>query len=244
MKAYGKSVTGLKRKNNEDAIYISDENSELKNLYIVADGMGGHNAGEVASNSAITAFNQYIHDNIHEIKEEEILDLLVSAVQYCNTDIYQKSSENESLSEMGTTLIAAVVMNHKLYVTHVGDSRLYVFKKEGEMRQLTNDHSYVMELVKLGKITREEAAVHPNRNIITRAVGTHATVEVDTIIENLFEGDIILICSDGLSTMVDDWGMKEILSKDENQEQKVQALIDKANEKGGLDNISIIMIEE
>ena len=243
MKAYGKSVTGLKRKNNEDAIYISDENSELKHLYIVADGMGGHNAGEVASNSAITAFNQYIHDNVHEIKEEEILDLLVSAVQHCNTDIYQKSSVDEHLSEMGTTLIAAVVMNHKLYVTHVGDSRLYIFREE-EIRQLTNDHSYVMELVRLGKITREEAAVHPNRNIITRAVGTHETVEVDTIIENLFEGDIILICSDGLSTMVDDWEMKEILSKEETQEQKVQALIDKANEKGGLDNISIILIQE
>lgn len=243
MKAYGKSVTGLKRKNNEDAIYISDRNSELKNLYIVADGMGGHNAGEVASNSAIAAFNQYIHDNFHEIKEEEILDLLVSAVQYCNTDIYQKSSNDESLSEMGTTLIAAVIMNHKLYVTHVGDSRLYIFR-EGEIHQLTNDHSYVMELVRLGKITREEAAVHPNRNIITRAVGTRETVEADTIIENLFEGDIILICSDGLSTMVDDWEMKEILSRNENQEQKVQALIDKANENGGLDNISIIMIEE
>lgn len=243
MKAYGKSVTGLKRKNNEDAIYISDENSILKNLCIVADGMGGHNAGEVASNDAITAFNQYIYNNIHEMKEEEILDLLVSAVQFCNADIYQKSVSNEILSEMGTTFIAAVMMNHRLYITHVGDSRLYIFR-EGKIRQLTNDHSYVMELVRLGKITREEAAVHPNRNIITRAIGTHETVETDTIIENLLEGDSILICSDGLSTMVEDWEMEEILNKNENQEQKVQALIDKANEKGGLDNISIIMIEE
>lgn len=243
MRAYGKSVTGLKRKNNEDAIYIATEESSLKNLYIVADGMGGHNAGEVASNGTIEAFQEYAQSHIDSMQNEnEILDILVEAVQYCNSVIYHKSIESEKLSEMGTTLIIAVILNNKLYVTHVGDSRLYLYR-QGEIRQLTNDHSYVMELVRLGKITREEAAVHPNRNVITRAVGTHQTIEIDTIIEPLLEGDKILICSDGLSTMVDDWEIEEVLKKELTGEEKVQALIDKANANGGLDNISLIIIE-
>ena len=234
MKAVGNSVIGMRRTNNEDAIYINEQ----KNLYLVADGMGGCNAGEVASSTAISAFVKAMEN----AENGEILDKMMSAVAQCNKEVYQKSRENIEFLDMGTTLVAVTIENEKMFVVHVGDSRVYLFR-ENNLQQITTDHSYVMELVKIGSITREEAEVHPKRNIITRAIGIREDVEADTIIEYMKQGDKILLCTDGLSNMVSKGEMTKILIEQCSTEEKVKKLVVLANEKGGLDNISLILIE-
>lgn len=241
MQSAGKSVVGMRRDNNEDAIFLSHEESPVQGLYIVADGMGGCNAGEVASQLAIDAFLQSITEEA--AKTTEPLDMLVGGIVAANQAVYQKSLESESFSEMGTTMVGAMVKEQRLYVAHVGDSRAYVCR-DGHMKQLTIDHSYVMELVRLGNLTMEQAAVHPKRHIITRAVGIKDTVEVDTVIFELAKGDQILMCSDGLSNMLLPEEMAALLSANESPETKCGRLVDLANQKGGLDNISVILIEE
>ena len=234
MKAVGNSVIGMRRTNNEDAIYINEQ----KNLYLVADGMGGCNAGEVASSTAISAFVKAMEN----AENGEILDKMMSAVAQCNKEVYQKSRENIEFLDMGTTLVAVTIENEKMFVVHVGDSRVYLFR-ENNLQQITTDHSYVMELVKIGSITREEAEVHPKRNIITRAIGIREDVEADTIIEDMKQGDKILLCTDGLSNMVSKGEMTKILIEQCSTEEKVKKLVVLANEKGCLDNISLILIE-
>lgn len=234
MKAVGNCVIGMRRTNNEDAIYINEQ----KNLYLVADGMGGCNAGEVASSTAISAFVEAMEN----AENGETLDKMMNAVVECNKKVYQKSRENIEFLDMGTTLVAVTIENGKMFVVHVGDSRVYLFR-ENNLQQITTDHSYVMELVKIGSITREEAEVHPKRNIITRAIGIREDVEADTVIEDIKQGDKILLCTDGLSNMVSKAEMAKILIEQCSTEEKVKKLIALANEKGGLDNISLILIE-
>lgn len=242
MEAVGSSVTGITRSNNEDSIYISSEEDRFKNLYIVADGMGGHNGGEVASKSAIEFFLQYIKFHADEgALTEDLPDLLVGGITYCNEKIYKKSLQNNSLSGMGTTFTCAVIEKGKATIAHVGDSRVYLYRKNA-LSQLTKDHSYVMEMVKRGKISFEDAATHPKRNIITRAVGSAETVETDVFVENLEENDILLICSDGLSAMVMDDKIQQIISSGENLDGILKKLINEANNNGGRDNISAIII--
>ena len=220
MKAVGNSVIGMRRTNNEDAIYINEQ----KNLYLVADGMGGCNAGEVASSTAISAFVKAMEN----AENGEILDKMMSAVAQCNKEVYQKSRENIEFLDMGTTLVAVTIENEKMFVVHVGDSRVYLFR-ENNLQQITTDHSYVMELVKIGSITR--------------AIGIREDVEADTIIEDMKQGDKILLCTDGLSNMVSKGEMTKILIEQCSTEEKVKKLVVLANEKGGLDNISLILIE-
>lgn len=234
MKAVGNSVIGMRRKNNEDAIYVNEE----KRLYIVADGMGGCNAGEVASSTAIT----YFVEAMEKTENEEILDRMMFATRACNQIVYQKAKKNIEYMDMGTTIVAATIENDKVYVIYVGDSRAYRFR-DNDMRQITTDHSYVMELVKIGSITIEEAEVHPKKNIITRAIGVREDVEPDIVIADIKQGDKILLCTDGLSNMVSKKEMAKILVKEISTEEKVKELILLANEKGGLDNISLILIE-
>ena len=234
MKAVGNSVIGMRRTNNEDAIYINEQ----KNLYLVADGMGGCNAGEVASSTAISAFVEAMEN----AENGETLDKMMSAIAQCNKKVYQKSRENVEFLDMGTTLVAVTVENEKMFIVHVGDSRVYLFR-ENNLQQITTDHSYVMELVKIGSITREEAEVHPKRNIIARAIGIREEVEADTVIEDVKQGDKILLCTDGLSNMVSKGEMTKILIEQCSTEEKVKKLVVLANEKGGLDNISLILIE-
>ncbi|NDO46816.1 Stp1/IreP family PP2C-type Ser/Thr phosphatase [Clostridium sp. MD294] len=234
MKAVGNSVIGMRRTNNEDAIYINEQ----KNLYLVADGMGGCNAGEVASSTAITAFVEAMENAVNG----ETLDKMINAVAQCNKKVYKKSKENIEFLDMGTTLVAVTIENEKMFVVHVGDSRVYLFR-ENNLQQITTDHSYVMELVKIGSITREEAEVHPKRNIITRAIGIREEVEADTIIEEIKQGNKILLCTDGLSNMVSKKEITKILIEQCSTEEKVKKLVALANEKGGLDNISLILIE-
>ena len=242
MNALGKSVTGLVRKNNEDSIYISPPDSPLS-LYIVADGMGGHKAGEIASGYSVEIFADFIKSRTEEeINADNLLDTIVEGVLLCNTKLYEKSKENESFEGMGTTFTCAAIEKGTLYIAHVGDSRAYMYRK-GKLKQLTRDHSFVMEMVKQGKLTLEEAHNHPNRNVITRAVGSEKTILVDTVVERLEPEDKILLCSDGLTNMVSDTQIAEILNKNENLETETEKLIDTANNMGGIDNISAIIID-
>ena len=213
MIAIGRTSEGRVRDNNEDAIYISKTTDILKKLCIVADGMGGHNAGEVASNTAIRAFNEYIAENYNPKEHgDEILEAMVGAVQHANDELCRQSFLNPELDGMGTTFTAVCVHNKKMYYVHVGDCRIYTFKS-GKLEQITHDHSYVMDLVKMGQITAEEARVHPKRNIITRALGIPENVDVDTGIIHIKKDEMILICSDGLSGMLTDDEITEILKK-------------------------------
>lgn len=238
MRSFGKSVEGMQRKNNEDSIYVGNENMPVKNIFIVADGMGGHNAGEVASGHAIEKFVEYVKDNYDS---ENILDVLLEGVIAANKAVYEEAVNNENENGMGTTFTCACIENEKLYAVHVGDSRIYILKNN-KLQQITNDHSFVMEMVKQGRITLEEARVHPKRNVITRAVGTEETVDVDTIIKDLGEDDVVLICSDGLSGMMCDEDIEKIINENEDVCQCVEKLVEKANENGGKDNISAIII--
>ncbi len=245
MNSSGRCEVGMKRKNNEDSIFIFNTGYAcLPNLYIVADGMGGHNAGEVASKSAIQFFCEYIHNNstTRNAREDEILDLLVSGVHYVNEKILEESKKVPEYEGMGTTFTVLVVKEDKAFIAHVGDSRVYLIRDHA-INQVTNDHSYVADLVKLGEITAEEARIHPRRNLITRAIGADSNVYADTKILNLHQSDLILMCSDGLTTMLDDNEILEILNENTSLEHGAQILLNEANQKGGLDNISIILIQ-
>ncbi len=241
MIAVGESVKGLIRLNNEDSFYISGCNDKIKNLYIVADGMGGHKAGEIASKKAIEYFLEYINENINDCLNEEITDCLVGALAYCNEKIYQTSKSQNDFEGMGTTFTCGVIEKNKLIVVHVGDSRAYIFGANS-YRQVTGDHSFVMEMVRLGRLTTEEASEHPKKNIITKAVGTEKSIEADVFVEELKEGDFILICSDGLTNMVQDSRIAEIIKENSKIEDSLKSLVDEANKNGGRDNISVVLI--
>lgn len=246
MDSVGRCEKGMCRTTNEDAIFIFNTTFGcLPNLYIVADGMGGHNAGEVASNSAIQFFCEYIHDNrMKMIKENyEYLDVIKKGILYANSKIFENSQSDSYLAGMGTTFIIASILNNTLFVENVGDSRLYIIRDK-EIIQITVDHTYVMEMLKSGNLTEDELFNHPNKNIITRAVGTGEDLNVDTFEVELHSDDIIMMCSDGLSNMLKDSESVEIILKSDSIEEAIDALINRANEKGGLDNISIILIND
>ncbi len=245
MQVYGKSIVGNHRKNNEDAIFINKElEGVFKNLFIVADGMGGHNAGEIASMLAINSFVEYVktHSDSSSL-EQDILDVMVGAIQYANNVIYEKASSEEGFNGMGTTMDALCIYKNKMYITHIGDSRVYLLRNHN-LSQLTKDHSYVMELVKLGKLTEEEAMVHPKKNIITRAVGIEKLIEIDTIINNIENNDQLLLCSDGLTNMISNSDIKNILECNLSISEKMDLLINTANQNGGMDNISVILVKQ
>lgn len=240
MYGFGASHVGRVRLKNEDSIFVSNEAlGKLDNLYIVADGMGGHKAGQVASATAIESFVSSVKNG----DDEEALDIMIGGVSHANESVYNMSREHEEYSNMGTTMVACTVKGSVLYAAHVGDSRLYRIS-EGNITQITNDHSYVAEMVRAGKMTEEEALVHPQRSCITRAVGTDSSVRVDGLIVNVKANDMYIICSDGLSNMLKKEEILEIcLDTGKSTEEKVNTLIDRANEKGGIDNISAVLID-
>jgi protein phosphatase len=244
MNSVGKCEKGICRNTNEDAIFIFDSQYGcLPNLYILADGMGGHKAGEIASSCAIESFCDYIHENrAATLKEDyEYLDIIKKATLYANDKIYNKSKTDESFEGMGTTFVVASIVHNKLLVENVGDSRLYIIREQ-EIIQITVDHTYVMELLKNGKITETEVHNHPNKNAITRAVGTEEKLDIDTFEIELHKEDMIMLCSDGLTNMLTDGEILDILLKSESLEKAAKTLVDQSNENGGVDNISVILI--
>jgi protein phosphatase len=240
---YGFGITdkGKVRKKNEDSILISNETiGSLKNLYIISDGMGGHNAGEVASEKSITYFVEFITER--EVEGAGLLDFLVDASKFANAKVLEYAAQNENFKGMGATFTACVIENGKVHISHVGDSRAYLIGR-GEISQLTTDHTYVYEMVKSGIITKEEAKKHPNKNIITRAIGVYDALEIDCYAKEISKEDIILICSDGLTNMLDDSDIMDIALNNP-LEKIANVLVEAANARGGEDNISVIAIGE
>ena len=241
IKAYAKSDVGKVRELNEDSFYISDSLDEIQ-LYILADGMGGYNGGEIASKLAIQSAKNYIESNFKEIEKDKdsIIQLVGSSVEYANMIVYEKSKENDELNGMGTTLEVCLIYNNRVFIGHVGDSRVYRIRKEF-MRKLTQDHSYVQKLVKDGTITKEEAVHHPQKNMLMKALGCNAFVEPDVMVKGFLKDDILIMNSDGLTNLV---SQEEIFREAKTDiEQAPKELVNLANEKGGYDNITVIVIK-
>jgi serine/threonine protein phosphatase PrpC len=238
--AVQRTDVGRKRFHNEDSvahIVPTDPIMMMKKgaLLIVADGMGGHAAGEVASEIAVnTVCNMYYQD-----PTEDVPSVLVRAVVSANSIIYQRSAETQSQQGMGTTCVAAVVQGTTAYIANVGDSRAYLIR-QGQIRQITQDHSWVAEQIQAGLMTPEQASTHAMRNMITRSLGFYPTVAVDIFTEQVTEGDMLLLCCDGLSGMVSDSEILQIVQQFGPQEG-VYRLIERANEYGGVDNITVLI---
>lgn len=240
MKVFAKTDIGRVRDMNQDYYYISNETDEIK-IFILADGMGGYKGGEIASQLATISAKSYIESNFNKIEhtKEEILKLVKSAAEYANMVVYEKSKEIKELEGMGTTLEIVIIYQNRAYIGHVGDSRVYRIRDQF-MRKLTNDHSYVQKLVKDGKITKEEAEQHPKKNMLMKALGCTAFLEPDVMVKGFQKNDILLMCSDGLTNMVSNEEIYNIVKKDAYVAAK--DLVDLANENGGIDNITVIIL--
>ncbi len=240
MRAFAKTDIGKARDMNQDYYYISKPEDKIS-IFILADGMGGYNGGEIASKLATMATLGYIQSNFENIpkEREEILKLIKSAMEYANMVVYEKSKEQKELEGMGTTLEVCLIYNNKLYIGHIGDSRIYRLRGEF-FRKLTHDHSYVQKLVKDGTITQEEANHHPKKNMLMKALGCTAFVEPDITVKGFVKDDIVLICSDGLTNMVEESEIYNILKNEGTL--AAEKLVEKANENGGYDNITAIVI--
>lgn len=241
MRAFAKTDVGKTRNMNQDYIYISNEEDSIK-LYVLADGMGGYNGGEIASRLAVESVKSYVKNYFPSIQldRESILEFLKETIEYANKVVYDKSKEDESLEEMGTTLEICLIYNNKVFIAHIGDSRVYRIRKNF-MRKLTTDHSYVEKLVKDGTITREQAYTHPKKNMLMQALGCELKIEPEIMVKGFLKDDILLICSDGLTNMVSENEIYGIIRT--NIEKANEVLISRANENGGLDNVSVIIIE-
>lgn len=244
MKVGAYTDIGKVRQVNEDSFYIPQDISKDIPLFIVADGMGGHNAGEIASSLAINTVASYISEKFQEcVKDRQnILRLLTEGILRANHVIYEKSLNDSSLEGMGTTLVAVLVYNNRLFIGHVGDSRIYVARRN-KIYQLTRDHSYVEQLVKSGTITREQAANHPQKNIITRALGTDLVVEIDVSVRRTYAEDNLVLCTDGLTNLVSNEHIMQKISEQISCQQIAEDLVQTANEAGGTDNITVIVIK-
>ena len=241
IKAYAKSDKGNVRETNEDYFYISNSLDQIQ-LFLLADGMGGYNGGEIASQLAIQTAKNYIENNFKDIEKDRdsIIQLLGSSMEYANMVVYEKAKENPELQGMGTTLEICLIYNNKAYIGHVGDSRIYRVRKQF-IRKLTQDHSYVQKLVKEGTITKEQAEHHPQKNMLMKALGCNAFVEPDVMVKGFLKDDILIMCSDGLSNMVDQQTIYEMASK--NIEQATKDLVQLAKDRGGYDNIIVVIIK-
>lgn len=229
---------GRKRKLNEDYVYTSEEPvGNLPNVFIVADGMGGHNAGDYASKAAV----ETIVDEIKASSEENPIHIMARAIERANANIRRRAGEEAEMEGMGTTVVVASCIGRTLQVANVGDSRLYIVNED--IRQITKDHSLVEEMVRMGGLLKEEARNHPDKNIITRAVGANDAVEPDFFTVELTDGDLILMCSDGLTNMLEDEEIRMVLCGARDIVEKAQELVESANDNGGKDNITVILIE-
>lgn len=237
MQAYALTDTGKVRSINQDSVFSSPEAiGPLSNLFVVADGMGGHRAGDFASRFIV----EHLAETIKETKEEQTVKVLEEGIRKVNCQLYERSISDPGLLGMGTTLVAAVVEQSTLYAANIGDSRLYLIR-DG-IKQITRDHSYVEELVLLGQMERGSEDYLSKKNIITRAVGTDENVVVDFFEVTLRKHDCILLCSDGLTNMVEEPSIAEVVMSSESLEAKAKHLVALANENGGRDNIAVILI--
>ena len=236
MEYFSKTDIGRKREVNQDYVFATDSPvGNIPNLLIVADGMGGHKAGDFASKYTTESVVETLSSSTAAGPEA----LFEEAITLANSQIIEKAASDVNLEGMGTTLVVATVIEHTLYFANVGDSRLYLINNE--IKQLSKDHSLVEEMVRLGGINEDEAKHHPDKNIITRAIGAKEDVEMDFFEYRIVEGDIILMCTDGLSNMVEDEDILRIVKGSRDLPEAVNGLIEQANMNGGKDNIGIVM---
>lgn len=240
MLSYGKTDIGLKRSMNQDNVFYSDDPlGNLPNLYIVADGMGGHKAGDYASSYAVRRFTEFVK----RCDDENPLTIMKKGIQEVNLGMLAASKSREDLSGMGTTFVVAVVKAHHLYVANIGDSRLYILQKD-QIRQITLDHSLVEELIRTGQLDPLKIRNHPEKNIITRALGIGDEAIPDFFELELTMDEQILLCSDGLTNMVEDDEILNIITEEREPKSAVERLIERANYYGGKDNIAALVVTQ
>lgn len=243
-----KSDIGVVRKNNED--YCKGEIIEIGEekevgIFAIADGMGGHNKGEVASQLAVENIIELFNENLINngvMKIEYIDDIIKQAYNTVNSMIFEKAKEDPTYEGMGTTLTMAIIYENKAYVANVGDSRCYLCKEDGQLEKITSDHSIVEEYVKANIITEEEARIHPDRNKITRAVGTEPVVVVDIFTRELKKGEKLLLATDGLTGAVDKKDIETVFSAENDVNVIADKLVELANETSGKDNVTVIIV--
>ena len=239
MKSYSITDVGQKRTVNQDFVFTSETPvGNLPNLFVVADGMGGHKAGDFASSYAV----EVLLSTIREDENSNPVKIIRAAIETANTQLLREASDNEAMSGMGTTMVLVTIVGHYAYVANVGDSRLYLID-ENKISQITIDHSLVEEMVRMGEISRDDARNHPDKNIITRALGAGRDVDVDFFDVRLTPGDILLLCSDGLSNMVPDEDIRQVILTSETLEEAGRRLVSMANDNGGRDNIAVVLVE-
>ncbi len=240
MESYGVTDIGIQREINQDYIYCNDNAiGLLPNLYIVADGMGGHKAGDFASRFSVTVFEK----EIREQKARTIIGSMEGALRQANELLLREADAEPNYKGMGTTFVAATITDNRLFVVNIGDSRLYIIEETGHIKQITRDHSLVEEKILRGELERKDAKYHPQKNVITRALGAEQQMIPDFFEVELDGVSYVLLCSDGLTNMVEDNVIKEIvLTLEGSIKEKAEQLVSLANENGGRDNISLILI--
>lgn len=240
MRIVSKTDTGRVRRSNQDS-YLTGEISGSVAWAVVCDGMGGANGGNVASAMAVKTISEHINSAYRDgMSSNSIRYLLMSAVSAANADVFDAAQNNDTLFGMGTTVVAVIIVNGIAHIAHAGDSRAYLINESG-MEQITRDHSVVQSMIENGEITEEEAKHHPNRNVITRALGVNERIDADYNEINLTDGDAILICTDGLTNYVENDRILKII-KNHNFYEYPEKLIETANNNGGGDNITVVMM--
>lgn len=239
MKTFSMTDVGIRRESNQDYMYTSETAvGNLPNLFLLADGMGGHAAGDYASRFTVEKVAEFVGESALT----EPVAILKQAISEANALLLAEADKDVSRQGMGTTLVTATIIDDRMYVSNVGDSRLYVVSAD-KMIQVTRDHSLVEEMVRLGEMDKEDAKVHPDKNIITRAVGVLPEVSADFFEVELEPGDMILMCSDGLTNMVQDEEIRQIILGQRDIVEKAEKLVETANKNGGRDNITVVLIE-
>ena len=242
MKGFAKTDVGKAREMNQDYYSIPSSEDDLQ-LYILADGMGGYNGGEIASRLAAETTKNYIQNNFEKIEhdKEAISKLIKDAIEYANMVVYEESKKDENLQGMGTTLVLSVITDDYILFGNVGDSSGFVMKKK-VLYKVTKDHTLVNLLVESGELTKEEAVNHPRKNVLMRALGANNPIDVD-IFDVDINSDAILLCSDGLTNMLTKEQIEKVLNSDLSLEEKIVKLVRKSNLRGGTDNVSIAYLE-
>jgi protein phosphatase len=242
----GETNIGLKRQHNEDSFFLPD----AERLAIVADGMGGHASGEVASKMAVEMVAEHFKATADEAEltwpykldhsDRYDANRLINGIKLANLEIYERAQREEACHGMGTTIVASFFLDDKVIVGHVGDSRVYRYR-DGQLVQLTEDHSLLNDYIKMKRLSSDDAGKFPHKNVIVRALGMKESVQVDVISDPHRVGDVYLMCSDGLSGMVDDAGLAYVLSDENDLDAACERMIQSANRNGGVDNITCLL---
>ena len=238
-----KSDRGRVREINEDSFSVVTGTSQEFHAFIIADGMGGHNAGEIASRLAVDSIAEHMTKSQEQLSHPDAISKTIEQMmQQANRTVYAESKESQDNFGMGTTLIVAALYENKIYIGHIGDSRAYLVRGEN-IERITTDHSYIEELIKNGSLKREEAEKQPKRNLITRALGCSDEILIDSYICDIKENDVFMLCTDGLTNMVEEARIRDLLTSIDDPQLACDELVKAANDNGGEDNISVIVVK-